>query len=112
MRFMNLFSIFTRKSATLLRLPSGGFTVDRDGQILISTLPQTFPKNLVNDIAARVLKAFKSSHAAQLPLSELIVHYPSLKVTARELRGGAIVFLSPQSLSNTQNSITLEAYAR
>jgi len=27
----------------------------------------------------------------------LIINYPSLKITARELRGGAIVFLSPRT---------------
>jgi len=100
MRFLKFFS---KSSPTLMKLPSGGFTVDRDGGILISTLPQTFPKSLVSDIARKVLKAFKTSQAAQLPLSELIVHYPSLKVTARELRGGAIIFLSPQSMSTTRN---------
>jgi hypothetical protein len=32
-------------------------------------------------------------------LDELIVYYPALKITARELRGGAIVYLSPQTLA-------------
>jgi len=81
MRFLKFFS---KSSPTLMKLPSGGFTVDRDGGILISTLPQTFPKSLVSDIARKVLKAFKTSQA-------------------RELRGGAIIFLSPQSMSTTRN---------
>ena len=110
MRFLKFFS---KSKSTLLRLPSGGFSVDRNGEILISTLPQTFPAELVKAIATNVLQAFKSSQTAQLPLSELIVHYPSLKVTARELRGGALIFLSPQTLNGPiRNSLTLTAYAR
>lgn len=112
---MRLLNFFRKSKSTLLRLPSGSFTVDRNGDILVSTLPQTFPAELVGAIAVRVLHAFKSSHAAQLPLSELIVHYPSLKVTARELRGGALIFLSPQTLNGpvrNSNSLTLTAYAR
>ena len=110
---MRLLKFFRKPKSTLLRLPSGSFSVDRNGDILISTLPQTFPAELVKAIATSVLQAFKSSQTAQLPLSELIVHYPSLKVTARELRGGALVFLSPQTLNGPiRNPSTLTAYAR
>jgi hypothetical protein len=38
-----------------------------------------------------------------MPLAELIIHYSALKVLARELRGGAMVFLMPQTLM-PQNS--------
>jgi hypothetical protein len=82
-----------------MALPRGSFTADRDGRILVSTLPQAFPTALAEEIAAKVLAAFKSAQAAQLPLSEIIIRYPSLKITARELRGGAIIFLAPQTLS-------------
>jgi hypothetical protein len=27
----------------------------------------------------------------------LVIQYPGLKITARELRGGAIIFLAPQA---------------
>ena len=92
---MGLLSLFASKPApSLLRLPSGSFTVDREGKVLIGTLPSTFPTALASDIAAQVLAAFREAEAAQLPLSVLIINYPTLKVTAREMRGGAIVFLS------------------
>jgi hypothetical protein len=32
-----------------------------------------------------------------LPLAELSIHYPSLTISARELRGGAMLFLSPKT---------------
>jgi hypothetical protein len=51
----------------------------------------------VQEIATQVLVAFKQAREAQLPLSELVVNYAALKLTARELRGGAIIFLAPQS---------------
>jgi len=94
---MGLLSLFTKSAPTLLRLPSGSFTVDREGRVLMGTLPSSFPVELVSDIAQQVLTAFRDAAAAQLPLAELVINYPSLKISARELRGGAIVFLSTKS---------------
>ena len=94
---MGLLNLFAKPAPTLLRLPSGSFTVDREGCVLMGTLPSSFPTGLVQDIARQVRAAFGEAAAAQLPLTELIIHYPSLKIAARELRGGALVFLSPKT---------------
>jgi len=94
---MGFLSRFAKPVPTLLRLPSGGFTVDREGAVLVGTLPSSFPAALVNDIARQVLAVFRDAAAAQLPLSEMVVNYASLKIAARELRGGAIIFLSPRA---------------
>ena len=91
---MGLLSLFTKAAPTLVRLPTGSFTVDREGGVLVSTLPSSFPVDLVRDIGEQVLACFRDATVAQLPLSELVIIYPSLKVTAREVRGGAIVYLS------------------
>jgi hypothetical protein len=101
---MGLLNMFDKPAPTLLRLPSGSFTVDRDGNILVSTLSSSFPADLVGLIAETVLSVFREAAASQLTLSEVVVSYPSLKVTARELRGGAIVFLVPRTLSSNLNS--------
>ncbi len=93
---MGLLSRFTKSAPTLLKLPSGSFTVDREGCVLVGTLPSSFPANLVNEISKQVLAAFRDAAAAQLPLSEIMINYPSLRISARELRGGAIVYLSPK----------------
>jgi hypothetical protein len=85
----------------LLKLPSGSFTVDREGSVLVGTLPSSFPEELVEDISEQVLAAFREAADAHLPLSELVINYPSLKITARELRGGAIIFLAPKSSGST-----------
>jgi hypothetical protein len=95
---MGLLTLFAKAPGALLKLPAGSFTVDREGCVLIATLPSSFPAELVHQIGEDVLAAFRGATAAQLPLSELIINYPSLKITARELRGGAVVFLAPKGL--------------
>lgn len=92
-------NIFRRKhTGQPARLPSGSFALDRDGNVVVSTLPQNFPQQDMREIGARVLAFFRGAQQAQMPLQELNVYYPTLKVTARCLRGGALIFLSPQTL--------------
>jgi len=95
---MGLLTIFAKPQAPLLKLPSGSFTVDRDGAVLIGTVSSSFPRELIGDIAQQVLATFREAQSANLPLSELVINYPSLKITARELRGGAVIFLTPKAL--------------
>ena len=74
--------------------------MDRYGRVVTGTLPSSFPASLVKDIARQVRATFVEAAAAQLPLAELIINYPSLKIAARELRGGAIIFLIPKAPSS------------
>ena len=98
MGFLN----FKSKSAPkLMRLPTGCFTVDSSGKVVASTLPQSFSAPLTQEIAGHVLATFREAQAAQLPLAEIVIRFASLKITAREMRGGAIVFLTPQILTPT-----------
>jgi hypothetical protein len=83
------------KRSKLVRLPAGSFTMDGQGNIMTSTLPQGFPESQIEIIAKRVLTAFQNAKKAQMPLSELIINFSALRILARELRGGAIVFLMP-----------------
>jgi len=85
--------------ARLVHLPSGSFTVDRDGKIMTSTLPQSFPTARMQEIGQRVIASFGAARQAQMPLAEIVVYFAALKILARELRGGAIIFLMPQSLN-------------
>ena len=94
---MGLLSFFSKPAPPLVRLPSGSFTVDREGSVLTGTLPSSFPAALVKDIAQQVRAIFGEAAKIQLPLSELTIYYPSFKISAREMRGGAIVFLSPKA---------------
>src|SRR5438046_4723868 len=87
-------------TVTQRRLPAGSFTIDRAGRVLASTLPQSFPASVIQEVGERILATFRSAEAAQLPLSEFVAEYSPLKLTARELRGGAIVFLTPRGFVN------------
>ena len=100
---MGLLNLFSRSEPTLLRLPAGSFTIDRNGSVLSGTLPSTFPQELVAEVARAILAAFREAESAQLPLSELVVDYPSLRISARELRGGAIVFLAPRTSGSPES---------
>ena len=94
---MGLLNLFSKPAPTLVRLPKGTFTVDREGALVVSTLPSSFPEELVLDIGQQVLACFREASIAQLPLAELNVSYTSLKITARELRGGAIIYLAAKA---------------
>ena len=98
MGFLSFFSKYRSIDLDLMRLPSGCFSVDRNGRILVSTLPQTFPSATAREIASMVIATFKSALETQMPLAEFTVDYVALRLTARELRGGAIVFFSPRTL--------------
>ncbi len=66
---------------------------------MTSTLPQSFPAARMEEIGERVIASFSAARQAQMPLAEIIVYFAALKILARELRGGAIIFLMPQSLN-------------
>ena len=95
---MGLLNLLTRRSSStaLVRLPTGSFTLDPSGRVVASTLPRSFPAARVQQIGALVLSTFQSAREARIPLTELIADYSALKLTARELRGGAIIFLAPR----------------
>jgi len=81
----------------LKRLPSGTFTIDADCRIVSSTLPRWVPESQVRDIGREILAIFHGARHASLPFAELNVQYAAFKITAREMRGGAIIFLSPRT---------------
>jgi hypothetical protein len=96
---MGLLTFFPRaKAVNLVRLPNGSFTVDPHGNILSSTLPHSFPEDWTQRIGAHVVATFRGAQAAEISLTELVVEFSALKLTARALRGGAIIFLAPQGL--------------
>lgn len=92
---MGLLNLFSKTAPQLARLPAGTFTVDRTGRLVVGTVSSTVPAETVEAIARCVLQTFREAHEAHLPLSELIANYGSLKIVAREMRGGAIIFLTP-----------------
>jgi len=83
---------------TLIRLPSGSFTLDPGGRVVASTLPRSFPAHLVQQVSQSILTTFETAREAHVALTELVIDFPAFKVTARGLRGGAIIFLAPRGL--------------
>jgi len=83
--------------AVVQELPMGSLTVNAQGNIVASTVSSNYSRALLSDVAREVLVIFREAREAQLPLAEVSMHFGSLRVTARELRGGAIIFLLPQS---------------
>lgn len=94
---MGLLSNIFGSPASVTQLPSGTITVDRAGKIVSSTVSSAYPAARLQAIAREVIALFREARTAQLPLAEVSVHFASLRVTARELRGGAIIFLFPQT---------------
>ncbi len=94
---MGFLNFRSKSAAELMRLPTGCFTVDPAGKVVASTLPQSFPLPLLQEISAQVLATFRDAQAAQLPLTEIVVRFASLRITARDMLGGAIVFVSPKN---------------
>jgi hypothetical protein len=94
---MGLLDFFSsKKEAPMLdRLPSGSFTVDRDGTILTSTLPHSFPQAHTLEIGKIVMETILGAREANVPVAELSIHFSGLKITAKEQRGGAMIFLAP-----------------
>lgn len=83
--------------AAVQQLPTGTITVDRQGRVVTSTVSSAYPRNLLQGIGREVLDLFREARAAQMPLAEVSLHFGSLRITARELRGGAIIFIFPQT---------------
>ena len=80
------------------RLPSGCYTIHRGGELVASTLPSSFSREAMLVIGKVVTEAFQSAQKTNLPLTDLHLTFSGLTITARELRGGALIFLEPATL--------------
>ena len=85
------------------RLPSGCYTIHRGGALVASTLPSPFPREAMFEIGRVVVEAFHSAQNANLPLTDLHLKFSGLTITAREMRGGALIFLAPATLQLPQS---------
>jgi len=87
-----------------LHIPTGCFTMDGEGGIVATTLPSDFPWKVMTAIGEAVLKTLRGAELAGLGLSEFSVHYGSLRISARDLHGGTLVFLNPLHVTTASNS--------
>jgi hypothetical protein len=80
----------------LLRLPTGSFTIGPDGEVMGSTVSQTVPANELRLIGKLVLATFRASETAGTSLTEICFQFRKMKLVAREIRKGAIIFFEPE----------------
>jgi hypothetical protein len=94
---MGVLKPFSRSSAPVVpdALVSGCFSVHRGGEIVSSTLASSFPEKKALEIARAILATFRSAEENGLVFGDLHIRYSGLTVSARELRGGALIFLFP-----------------
>ncbi|HWV99045.1 MAG TPA: hypothetical protein VNZ64_05060 [Candidatus Acidoferrum sp.] len=95
---MGILKLFAKASPDVQRLPHGSVTLDRDANIIATTIPSAFGPEMLQEIGTHILGLFREARKAQMPLTELNLHFASLQITAREMRGGAVVFLKPKDL--------------
>ena len=76
-------------------VPSGSFTVDRNGRVLTSTIRSGVAPETLTRIAKTVLETLHTSQENASQLQEFVVQFPQMILKARDLRGGAIIFLTP-----------------
>jgi hypothetical protein len=74
---------------------SGSFTVDSNGNILSSTLPVSLSEQFIENITQNVLETFSTAHNNGLILEEIVIQFSGLKIVAREMRGSALIHLTP-----------------
>jgi hypothetical protein len=77
-------------------LPSGSFTIDSSGELIASTVSSRFPLEDLNKISKLVLQTFAQGKESGLPLTEFQVKFGAMNIKAVEMRGGALIFLSPR----------------
>jgi len=93
---MGFLDIFKARSDAPPALPSGSFTVDREGKIIASTITSRFPEEKLKEISTAVLGTFAGARDAGIPASELMFRFGVMSVRGVDMRGGAMIFLSPR----------------
>ena len=94
---MGILNWFSKSEPVVRKVPAGSFTVDRHGRVMTTTVGSEYPQRLLDDTAREVLTLFREARAAQMPMTGLDLHFAGLHINAREMQGGAIIFLSPQN---------------
>ncbi|HUZ06056.1 MAG TPA: hypothetical protein VMV89_01065 [Candidatus Paceibacterota bacterium] len=94
---MGFLKWFSSSRPAVHTLPLGSFTVDRHGKVMSATVGADFPASLLQDIAAEILSVFKEARTAQMPMAEVSLDFAGLQVSARDMQGGAIIFLTPKN---------------
>ena len=93
MGFLNLFKPGAEGGPAL---PSGSFTVDREGAVVASTITSRFPEKKLTEISAVMLHAFAEARTSGLTVTDLTFTLGTMSIRAVEMRSGAMIFLTPR----------------
>ena len=97
---MGLLNIFSKsKAQSPPPLPSGSYTVDRDGKVVTRTISSSISTQSLEMVSAQVLQTFREAKQANLNINEFSINMGALNIKARELRGGAMIFLTPRGIA-------------
>lgn len=90
--------IFIKPSkVALVQVPTGSFRMDCSGHVVTSTLPASFAAAHAGAIGAEVANAFLCAEHAQVALSQLTIEYAAVKLLARKMPHGLMIFLAPKT---------------
>ena len=78
------------------KFPRGSYTVSSTGKIVVSTLPSGFSQERMVEIGKVVLATLGSARELGTPFTELAADFAGIEIRARDLAGGAIIFVTPQ----------------
>ena len=70
--------------------------MDRDGKVVTSTISSAVAGETLEQISAQVLQTFRDAKLAEMNMTEFSITMGAMNIKARELRGGAIIFVSPR----------------
>lgn len=76
-------------------IPRGAFTYDSAGGILVGSVPQAWMEEFGPMLVKTLRKAFGVAAEKGLILNEIALYYAGVRIVARDLRGGGIVYLLP-----------------
>lgn len=93
---MGFLDVFKSKASAAPSLPSGSFTVDRDGVILSSTVSSAVSEENLRQIAAVSLKILAEAREKGLPMSDLTFRFGAMNIRAVDIRMGALIYLNPK----------------
>lgn len=86
-----------------LCMPTGCFTMDAGGAVVASTMPSDFPRKTLEAVGEALVRTLREADTAGLGLTEFSVHFGSLRLSARDLHGGTLVFINPLDTPGSQS---------
>jgi CheY-like chemotaxis protein len=91
------------------QFPCGSYTVGTAGKVVVSTLPPSFPRVIMELIGKVFVSTLAAARELECPLTELAADFPGVEVRTRAVEGGAIIFITPQEYNNSGPSDGTEA---